>query len=418
MRILVWSDGGAHTGYGTVVENLGRRWHRRGADVHVLAVNYRGDPWPGPLKLYAATKNNPRDGFGVGRLGELVQRLRPDVLFVLEDLYTVVDGFRALKGRWPVPTVLYVPIDGIGLPRAWWPPVQAADVVVAMAEHGQRVMKREAGIEADVLLHGVDHEAMFPASDERPLVVVEGDKERAVHSQEEAKELLGLKGRFVVLGVNRNTIRKNYYDTFRVFDRFRRHRNDAFLYVHAVARDEGGDLGQLAARYGLTRTHAYVHNSGDTFTGSATSTLALLYNAADVKLTTSMAEGFGLTDAEALSCGLPVVAQDFSAMHDVIGPGGILVPSQRYFTTTRMVDFALPNLEAMLAALEQLYADRALRRRLSARAIKHAKRYDWDVTADGLFAHFERLAEARSVPQSIVVDAAASLHQPPPEPAG
>ncbi|MCY0878097.1 MAG: glycosyltransferase [Firmicutes bacterium] len=404
MKILIWSDGGAHTGYGTVTENLGRRWHQAGADVHVLAVNYRGDPWPSPLKLYPATRNSPRDVYGVGRLRELLDRVKPDIFFVLLDLYAVADGFQALKQQFSVPTVLYVPIDGIHVPRAWWEAPRAADLVVAMAEHGQRVMRQEASLEVEVLLHGVEHEAVFPASPTRPLTVWRAGAAHRVASKEEAKALLGLKDRFVILAINRNSVRKNYYDTFRVFDRFRRAHPDAFLYIHAAPKDEGGDLTVLAERYGLTREHLWIHHAGDTFVGTPKWTLTWLYNAADVKLSTSMAEGFGLTDAEALACGTPVVAQDFSATRDVVGPGGLLVKPARYFTTARMVDFALPDLDELYDALERLYQDAHLRRDLSEKAVSHARRYNWDRTASEFFRRFEALLSkgGRRRPESVV----------------
>ncbi len=404
MKILIWSDGGAHTGYGTVVENLGRRWHAKGAEVHVLAVNYRGDPWDSPLKLYPATKGNPRDVFGVQRIGELINSIKPDIFFILEDLYAVEVGFKVLKGKFPIPTVLYVPIDGIGLPRSWWPAVKAADMVIAMAEHGQRVIKREAGLDVDVLVHGVEHDLIFSASPKRPLNVTYKGQSYAITSKAQAKELLSLKDRFIILGLNRNSVRKNFYDSFRVFDHFRRKHSDAFFYVHAAQNDEGGDLVQLASRYGLTRKHVWIHSPGDTYLGSDKSALGWIYNAADVKLTTSMAEGFGLTDAEALACGTPVIAQNFSAMADVVGPGGILVPIQRYFTTAKMVDFALPDLGATLNALERLYADPAYRQDLGQKAVAHARRYNWDNTANGFYERFKALVRQRSAPKVITVD--------------
>lgn len=395
MRILIWSDAGAHTGFGTVTENLGRRWYDRGADVHVLAVNYRGDPWPGPLKLYPATKLSATDVFGIGRIRELIDRVKPDVFFILQDPPIVAEGLKALDGRFPVPTVFYVPVDGIRFPNSWWTAARAANVVVAMAEHGQRIMRDEAGMETDVLVHGVEHEWLYPASPTRPLVIQRGAEEHVVTSKQEAKDLLGVSDRFVILAINRNSLRKNFYDTFRVFDRFRQAHPDAFLYVHAASRDEGGDLSLLAARYGLTRNHVWIHHSGDTYVGSDKPTLNWLYNAADVKLSTSMAEGFGLTDAEALAAGTPVVAQNFSATADVVGPGGLLVPVHRYFTTTAIVDFGLPDLEALYQALERLYSDPELRQRLSQRAIEHAQRYNWDATAAGFYQQFQRLVDER-----------------------
>ncbi len=359
--------------------------------MHVLAVNFRGDPWPSPLILYPAAKYNPQDRFGVGRLREMITNVKPDVLFILQDMYTVEEGLKALGGKFGVPTVFYVPVDGIRVPKAWWNTVKAVDVAVAMAEHGQRIIKDEAGLDVDVLVHGVENEVLYPVTPERPLIINRNAEQHRVTNKEEAKELLGVRGRFLILAINRNSIRKNYYDTFRLFDRLHRAHPDAFLYIHAVQKDEGGDLALLMERYGLTPKEVWIHNAGDTYLGAEKPLLAWLYNAADVKLSTAMAEGFGLTDAEALACGTPVIAQDFSATSDVVGPGGILVPIQRYFTTARMVDMALIDLEAAYEALERFYSDPELRKQLGEKAAIYAKRYNWDATAEGFYRKFEQL---------------------------
>jgi len=389
MRLLIWSDAAAHTGYGTVTENLVQRWAKRGADIHVLATNYLGDPWPGPMKLYPATKLDRTDVFGLKRIPELLNKIKPDIFFVLQDLYTVSEGLKVLQGRFPVPTVLYVPIDGMFLPLEWLNSVRAAHRVVATSRYGQERLKIEGNIESLVLWHGVEHHLLYPVSEKRPLFFQQGSEKRSLTSKEDCKQVLGLTGRFIIAAVNRNSIRKNYYDTFRIFDRFRREHPNAFLYIHAVQRDEGGDLGVLAQRYGLTGEHLLIHNAGDTYTGVDKAWLTLLYNAADVKLSTSMAEGFGLTDAEALACGTPVIAQDFSATTEVVGPGGILVKPQRHFTTARMVDFALPDVDGMYEALESLYKNPKLRHELGQKAVEHAKGFNWDLTAQGFWEVFQ-----------------------------
>lgn len=396
MKILIWSDAGAHTGYGTVTDQLTRRWVEQGAEIHVLATNYLGDPWPGAVKLYPASKNNRADAFGVGRVEELLNLVKPDVFFVLQDLYTVAEGLATLNGKFPVPTVLYVPVDGIPLPRKWLEAASVADVVVAMSYHGKRALN-DYGIKSQVLWHGVDHNILYPVTKARPLYLQEGENRRALVNKEDCKVALGTSGRFVVLAVNRNAVRKNYPDTIRAFDRFRRRHPDAFLYIHAVTQDEGGDLEVLLDRFGLTREHAWIHNPGSTFVGSDKGTLTWIYNAADVKLSLSMAEGFGLTDLEALACGTPVIAQDYSATSEVVGPGGVLVPVQRHFTTARMVDFALPDMDAVDEALESLYEGEMLRKQLSDKAVQHANKFQWDATAIRFWELFQEIGRGVSV---------------------
>jgi glycosyltransferase involved in cell wall biosynthesis len=56
--------------------------------------------------------------------------------------------------------------------------------------------------------------------------------------------------------------------------------------------------------------------------------LAGVYQAADVFLSTSRYEGFGLAIAEAMAHGVPVVSTDVGGVSDVIGDAGVLVTSE------------------------------------------------------------------------------------------
>ena len=56
------------------------------------------------------------------------------------------------------------------------------------------------------------------------------------------------------------------------------------------------------------------------------SDLAPIYECADILAFPSLYEGFGLPVLEALSYGIPVVANDIRVMHEVAGPGATFVP--------------------------------------------------------------------------------------------
>jgi D-inositol-3-phosphate glycosyltransferase len=369
IRILMWSDGGCNTGFGTVTHNLATRWCAMGHEVHIIAINYRGDEWDVPYKLYAPP---PGDVYAYKELRGMIDYVQPDVFFVLNDLDVILNGWVMLDCKWPIPTVIYTPIDGVNLPREWFLPARQANTVVAMSKFGQCVFRDEGNIDAHVIYHGVEHDIF-----------------RRFMSRDKAKQAIGLDGRFVVLAINRNSFRKNYYDTFRVFSEFHKRHEDAFLLIHAVRNDVGGNLNILIEKYGL-HDCVRISDPGETFIGLPKSTLALYYNAADIKISTSIGEGFGLTDAEAIACGTPVVAQDFSATSEVVGPGGILVKPERHLTTERMMDFALPDVDGFVEALERLYQDVALRELLGNQGMAHARQFDWDVAARefvGLMEH-------------------------------
>jgi len=69
------------------------------------------------------------------------------------------------------------------------------------------------------------------------------------------------------------------------------------------------------------------------------------YSLADVYVSTSLMEGFGLPLGEALACETPVVAFDAGATAEVVGPGGILVPPRDVDGLAKAVSRLLQNPE-------------------------------------------------------------------------
>lgn len=56
--------------------------------------------------------------------------------------------------------------------------------------------------------------------------------------------------------------------------------------------------------------------------------MPLYYSLADVYVSSSILEGFGLPIAEALACETPVVVAETGSVGEVVGPGGFLVPTR------------------------------------------------------------------------------------------
>lgn len=94
-----------------------------------------------------------------------------------------------------------------------------------------------------------------------------------------------------------------------------------------------------------------------------------LYRRAWVLASTSAREGWGMTVTEAAACGTPAVVTDIGGHRDAVvrDRTGLLAPTQ----------------EALVAGLDAVLGDPALRHQLAANALDRASRLTWEATALG-----------------------------------
>lgn len=103
------------------------------------------------------------------------------------------------------------------------------------------------------------------------------------------------------------------------------------------------------------------------FTGRVERTeIARLYDQADIFLNTSIIDNMPVAIVEAFHCGLPVVTTN---------PGGI-----PYIVRDRENGRLVPmkDIEAVAEALEEVYTDAQLRKKIVSSALTSAKQYTWD----------------------------------------
>jgi glycosyltransferase involved in cell wall biosynthesis len=106
-------------------------------------------------------------------------------------------------------------------------------------------------------------------------------------------------------------------------------------------------------------------------------TLDALYRRAEVCALPSRYEGFGLPVLEAMARGCPVVASDGTALTEVVGLAGRLVPPD--------------DVPAWTGALDEVLGDAGLRADLSVRGHRRAAEFSWAATAG---AHVEAYSAA------------------------
>jgi glycosyltransferase involved in cell wall biosynthesis len=404
-RVLWLSDGGSTTGFARVTHAIGDRLVTEyGHEVHCLAVNYDGDYWPTPMRMYRANARQGNDIFGQSRFVEMLAEVMPDVVVMLNDPYVILRFL--LRNTWDqelvlartTPFIAYMPVDGTNLPTTWsklpaiinnLPPIPGGKgpnfVPVIMAEHGRTLYP-----DAELVYHGVDLDTYHPATPSRPIVTSTGVN---VTSKAAAKKVFGIDPKsFLVLRVDRNSVRKNFGDTWKALVPVLKAHEDIEVWFHCKPEGDQLEVPQILSREMDLAERFHFPGGFNTKRGWQDSDLAALYNAADLFVSTSMGEGFGLTLAEAAACGVPIVAQNVASIPEVVGPGGLLIEPQRLHTVDSGQDQWLPDVPAFSEAIERLYSNRKLRNQLGAAGEAHVKRFSWPEAASRFNDMILRLA--------------------------
>jgi glycosyltransferase involved in cell wall biosynthesis len=221
-----------------------------------------------------------------------------------------------------IPTFHYVPVEGVDLPPVWaemWRSIQP----VAMSEFGADQIARITGARPPVIYHGVDATTFRPVSPENPLYL----NDAKLRDKAACKRFFGGDPRQRwILRTDRHMPRKRYGSFLRSMVPVIAQRPDTFLVIHCRSTDQGGNLYDTLSKYPKAiQSRVLLTGFHDQAGGASREILTALYNAADLYVSVS-AEGFGLTIAEAIACGTPALGLDYSAVPEVIGPAGELLP--------------------------------------------------------------------------------------------
>jgi len=413
VRLLVlghWS----HTGFGVVTKELGERLVALGVDVRVLAVNHRGEPVKGPMggRVWPAALFGNSHGANISSAaitGDLWRKLdredawKPDLVLAIADVSGLIAHMGGHIDQLPawqsVPVFHYCPIEGDNLSVGWrtlWAKIRP----VAMSRYGQQVMTQHIGRPVPMVYHGVDTAAFRPLAF-NDSVTVGG---HTIRTKEDAKRAFGLDpNRLLILRTDRNAVRKFYYRMMEALPAIFTAVPEADVLLHCSAVDNDGmNLWEEIARL-PQEFHERIRftNQHDTYTGLSQDGLVALMNAADIYMSTTGGEGFGLTLAESLACEVPVVVTNWAADAEVVGPGGVLVPPLtdnrgnpvRYHSTYGM-DWALPDAEGFVGPVVDLLTHTAKRRTLGRLGRQHVIRsFSWDTAAAQFVSLFSEAVE-------------------------
>ena len=130
------------------------------------------------------------------------------------------------------------------------------------------------------------------------------------------------------------------------------------------------------------KTFIQSHNLSDCITDFGrpdNTTLTKIYNAADILVSPSLYEGFGMTLLEAMACGTPVITSNVTSLPEVAGDAGIVVNPT--------------DVEAIVEAVCRLQNDEEHRKFLIDKGLKRVKLFTWENTAEQVAQGYEKLIQ-------------------------
>jgi glycosyltransferase involved in cell wall biosynthesis len=243
---------------------------------------------------------------------------------------------------------------------------------IAMSKFGQSTLA-EAGVKAPYIPHGIEKFWKPTPSNVRQQMGIPEDA-------------------FLVM-MNAANIgtphldRKAWAQNLRAFAAFARNHDDVYIYLHTdPTRPDGFSIPTYLAFLQVPEEQTRITDLFAYRNGLIPSTtVAELYTAADVLLSASMGEGFGLPVAESMACGTPAIVTDFSAQPEIVGETGWKVACEPWWDKMQRSDLAVPLQLSILDSLEEAYAEKgtakAAERSIAAEAHIRAE-YDADTVYD------------------------------------
>lgn len=354
-------------------------------EIHILGVNYYGDPHDYPYKIYPASTGG--DMLGIGRLKGLVQRLSPAAVVLQTDPWFIQSY---LKEAGETPTIGFVAIDGKnpdgkalnGLTRAvFW-------TEFAREEAAKRGYRGPGGV-----VHlGVDLDLYRPQ-----------DKLQARAWLGEALRDRGLAPDCFMVGfVGRNQWRKRVDLLMDYFAEWIHSRGikDAVLWLHsAPSMSDEWNLGNMAQYFGI-QDRVLRPSFGSN--GLPEKRMSEIYAQMDVFATTTLGEGFGLPVFEAMASGVPVVVPDWSALGEFCAGAGMLVPCTSVAVHPQQTETVggVADKQVFVEALDRLYRDRHFAMQVGAAGLRRVKedRFRWPNIAKAFAAEINAaLTESREL---------------------
>lgn len=368
-KALFIADAVQPTGFSRVLHSILEYLPKDLYDIHILGVNYYGDPHEYPYKIYPAYIGG--DVYGYNRVQNFADQSF-DLIFILNDIWIVGRYLEKIKESFKkFPKIVsYSPVDSLYPNPVWFNEYDIVSQVVTYTEYGKKAIEYESPyVDVEVIPHGVDTKYFHR---------LEGTKQELKGKIYPKRD--DFLNSFIVLNANRNQPRKRHDLSMEAFKLFAEDKPlNVKYYHHAGLKDMGIDIIRKAQQLGIDG-RIILTNAEQNTQKVPIEYLNLIYNATDVGVNTSLGEGWGLVSVEHAVTGAPQIVPDHSALPEVFGDIGLYEDTiaNHTFETTCTVG-RVPSAESIAEQFEKLYADQNLYNELSQKGIERfsSEEFSW-----------------------------------------
>jgi glycosyltransferase involved in cell wall biosynthesis len=328
--LLVYADWNCTTGFGAVAKELVDNWAKdKKLSIVIFGINDKSkevyDYLPNVKvipALITGDEDTKKDIYRRIELLKLIYQNDFDALFFLQDVEVItamssqlheVRSTKRTENKPNFKSMIYFPIDSE--PRyADLKALAFFDEIVTYTDYAKGVIKNlvvpSIHKRIRVIPHGTNTNDFYPFSDAEKLNA--------------KKELFGSEDVFVFGSVNRNQVRKDLGSLIMGFAMFKHTTQaNALLYLHCNPEDPMGiNIYRLCDRVGLeVGKDVIVPKDYSENKGCSLEELNKIYNSFDCFITTTTAEGWGLTITEAMATKCLVICPKHTSLTEITNNG-------------------------------------------------------------------------------------------------
>ena len=298
---------------------------------------------------------------------------KPDIFWVLLDTFMLHDWIYRMPFTFQ--SVMYYPSDGGYFPNSCENVLKKFSHPIAMAKYAQQQVKDLFNIDAGYIPHGTNTKDFYPL-------------------KEEEKRMLKLKygipqDAFVFGDVARNQGRKNIAATVESFGKFIKNNpnSNAYLLLHCDPNDMAShcNLFNIAQRWNILDKLKF--SGMKFFQGFPQTEMNGIYNAMDVRVSTTTGEGFGICTIESMAAEIPNIITDYTTTKELILDHNAGLGAKLATETVGSWDVnrGFVDTNHFAEQMEVLYNDENIRNKFGKNGRKAVQKYyEWD-SKNGVF---------------------------------